>query len=183
MEASATPSPRRIDTKPISTQAPPARPAPPTQQAPARRGPPPGWGATPPPVAPRVCSPRPNSPRPATRRRGAAPEATRRWRRERHTQRQDTKKHTGPRPETAERPARELGVDISSSTEAKNEETLDEDARRDRDGFCGARSTTSVATRPRRAEIATAPTGRRQVFVWLFIGKAAREPARRDPRR
>ena len=173
VEASATPSPRRIDTKPISTQAPPARPAPPTQQAPARRGPPPGWGATPPPVAPRVCSPRPNHRRDPPRV-DAAPEATRRWRRERPmaSERQDTKKHTGPRPEAAERPARELGLDHHSRAEAKNEETLDEDARRARDGFRRLRSTTSVATRPRRAEIATAPTRGRQVSLWLFIGKA-----------
>ena len=65
----------------------------------------------------------------------AAPEATRRWRRERPmaSERQDTKKHTGPRPETAERPARELGLNHHSRAETKNEETLDEDARRARD--------------------------------------------------
>ena len=53
---------------------------------------------------------------------------------ERDTPRDKTQeKHTGPRPETAERPARELGLNHHSRTETKNEETFDEDARRARD--------------------------------------------------
>ena len=50
--------------------------------------------------------------------------------RERDTQRQDTKKNTGPRPEATERPARELGLDHHSRAEATSQEALDEDARR-----------------------------------------------------
>ena len=81
---------------------------------------------------------RPRSGRRRRRRRGAR--RRRPWPREfvarvripARRRRDPTTYHAGPRPQTAERPAGQLGLSSNSCTEAKNEETLDEDARRAR---------------------------------------------------